>query len=63
MAVRRLELTNEQLRNRVANLMVRLSQKDDLINKMRSGRADSEPLANPTYGNSPGKNATTKKAA
>ncbi len=44
MAIRRLEITNEQLRTRLARQMVRLSQKDDLIKQMRSHiLAESDP--------------------
>ncbi len=65
MAVRRLELTNEQLRNRLANLMVRVSQKNDFINQLKSHLpAESEPLAITVYEKATRKReAQSKKAA
>ncbi len=65
MAVRRLELTNEQLRNRLANLMVRLSRKDDFINQLKLHLpAESEPLGITVYEKAPRKReAQSKKAA
>ncbi len=50
LAVRRLEITNEQLRSKVANLMVCVSQKDDVINRLRSHlRADHDALTITPY--------------
>jgi regulator of replication initiation timing len=46
MAVRRVELANEQLRSRLANLMVRISEKENLINQLKATlQAGNEPLA------------------
>ncbi len=64
MAIRRLELANEQLRNRLANLMVQVSQKDDVINQLKSHvRTENEPLAIRVYEKAARKGQAEKKAA
>jgi hypothetical protein len=50
MAVRRLEITNEQLRSKLASLMVRVSQKNDRINQLRRHlRTANEAPTVPVY--------------
>jgi hypothetical protein len=65
MTVRRLEIANQQLRSRLASLMVYVSRKDDLINRLRAHvRAENEPLAITVYEKPvPKREARPEKAA
>jgi hypothetical protein len=64
MAVRRLEIANERLRTRLAHSMVRVSQKNDLINQLKSHlRPENEPRAMTLYKKPARKRETQSKKA